>query len=623
MDMGLKMRYLRRVVLAAAAFIPFTAAYSQNFAPTVVVTNKYVAQTLTPQKEELEMAVPDSVKSFNMTFDYSVFDRPYRGAYEFRPYSVDMRTVPEGHRAGKFYLNAGAGYTLHPELDLVWSPLGNGKVSLDLYAGHRSFIGDWRRVDLGGDGLLTSRRGEDGKRQYWGDWNYDMDNSAGAALHYDWKRTSLAAGLAYDGLLQRDWLGKRGFNRALVDVRVFSKDSLGGVLSYDARLRYSFGRDNVERKYSSAIASAASGASVSSGISGSSAVSGESTDWAVDENLFGASLKMDIGISDDSRFAFDFATDAATYRSGMDHIAMLFDFAPKYVLTRKSWTFSLGARVSVPTRPSGADGENGAHSQYVYPDIRISYDFRKIPLNFWMSVGGGEKMNSYSSIVGGYRHYSIASALSASPHRVLGNSVERCGLALGLKGSIRSVFGYELFASASCLGSGVLESVRLASLNVGGKAVTLPVYDLEYLNSLHGRLLAGLKMHYGDDWGRIELDLLYDSLLTGEGGEFVRPAALTGDFSVQFNIIRRIYALVGCDFSTARSGRMDGGDGKVTEYKIPGWGDPYFSLEYRYSRRTAFWLKGSRFTGQTIQRTPLYAERGPELTAGVRLSFGK
>ena len=95
---------MKRYVIAASACLCVFAlsASAQNYNPTVVVTNKYKAATETAQKGEIEMAVPDSLRHFNMTFDYSVFDKPYKGAYEFRPYSVEMKPSFDDRKPGIF-----------------------------------------------------------------------------------------------------------------------------------------------------------------------------------------------------------------------------------------------------------------------------------------------------------------------------------------------------------------------------------------------------------------------------------------------------------------------------------------------------------------------------------------
>ena len=200
--------------------------------------------------------------------------------------------------------------------------------------------------------------------------------------------------------------------------------------------------------------------------------------------------------------------------------------------------------------------------------------------------------------------------------------MERVNASFGIRGRIRSVFGYEAFVLWSERATSALESVRMTQLELGGAVSAQPVYDLAYASS--GLLRAGLDARYSDDWGRIDAKLRYNGLFVRDNAlQYIAPAALTGDVSVQFNIIRRVFLGVGCEFSTVRFGQMETASGVMTDYRIPGFGDPYFSAEFRYSRLLAFWLHGSRLTGQTIQRTPLYAERGPELTVGLRLSFGK
>ncbi len=590
-----------RYIFALVPILGAATLSAQSYNPTVVVTNKYKVETLTPEKESIDMAVPDSVKRFDMSFDYSVFDRPYRGSYDFSPYDIDMKPSSDRHKAGKFYLNAGLGYTLHPELDFIYTPLCNEKASLDLYLGHRSFAGNYRKIGLDSEsGKMTGLKTADGKRDYWGLWNYDMDNSLGAAFRYDWKKLAMTADLGYRGLQQMDWMRGRSFDRGEADVRVFSKDTLSQGLTYDVRVHYLLGYDKVNRLYDSR--------------------------QKLGENDVNLALRMGVNAGKNGRFIFDIAADLASYVGDLSHTTALFNLAPAYVLTLKGWTFDLGVRVSVPMTTKNAGMENYANSQYIYPAVRISYDFRRIPLNLYLSLTGGESMNSYSSLVGEYRHYSIASAAfnSASSGQVLGNTVERVNATFGLKGRIRSVFGYEAYVSFSERATSAVEAIRLSDVKLGETTYSeLPVYGLAFTRT--GLLTAGGKFHYSDDWGRVNLGLLYSKMFTyPETQQFLlNPAALTGDASVSFNIIRRIYATVGCEFSLSRKGLLQKTDGATVNYNIPGYGDPYLGVEYRHNRLLAVWAKASQFTGQTIQRTPLYAERGPEITAGVRLNFGK
>ena len=588
---------MKRYVIAASACLCVFAlsASAQNYNPTVVVTNKYKAATETAQKGEIEMAVPDSLRHFNMTFDYSVFDKPYKGAYEFRPYSVEMKPSFDDRKPGIFYMNAGIGYTLHPELDVVYTPVSNGRISLDIYGNHRSYAGDYRKVAFDGRGRLTGVK-EDGKRQYWKDWNYEMDNDAGVSFRYDWDRVVFTTDLAYSGLQQRDWFGRRSLDRGTIGFRVFSKDAVGSGIGFGTWLKYGFGHDRMTPKYAAERLS-------------------------VGENSFKAGVDLGVRTGKSGRFILGMNADVATYMFALGHRAAVFEFAPRYVLNVKRWSFDLGVKADIPVTSGGAGYENSATHQYVYPSLKISYDFRRVPLNLWLGIDGGERMNSYTSIVDDFRHYGI-SVSSLASHATLCNTVERVKASFGLKGRIRSVFGYEAFVSYAERSNSVLERVLLTDLEFDGVVMKLPVYDLAFSPS--GLLTAGLDARYSDDWGRVDLGLRYNGLFVrDEALQYIAPAALTGDFSVQFNIIKRIFVGVGCEFSTVRNGRIAQDSGSIVSYRIPGFGEPYFSAEFQYSRQLAFWLRGSRLTGQTIQRTPLYAERGPELTAGLRLSFGK
>ena len=69
------------------------AASAQNLDPTVEVNRSYEGKLMEVHKPMLEMAVPDSVLRFDLDFDYEVFDNPYKGAYEFKTYTMQLQPV--------------------------------------------------------------------------------------------------------------------------------------------------------------------------------------------------------------------------------------------------------------------------------------------------------------------------------------------------------------------------------------------------------------------------------------------------------------------------------------------------------------------------------------------------
>ena len=124
---------MRRYIFIASALLACAVASAQNLNPTVQVTNDYEGKLMEVNKQNVAMAIPDSLLKFDWNFNYSVFDNPYRGAYEFKPYRIDMKPDPTRRDNGVFYLRAGAGFTLHPEVQAVFTPATKGRFGISVY----------------------------------------------------------------------------------------------------------------------------------------------------------------------------------------------------------------------------------------------------------------------------------------------------------------------------------------------------------------------------------------------------------------------------------------------------------------------------------------------------------
>lgn len=597
------------LIFAALLAVPYMLEAQDGRNQTVVVTNKFSFDSSAIEKHQLEMAVPDTLNVFEQSFNYSVFDKPYEGAYEFKPYNLNLKPVTGQEENKQFWMKAGIGYTLFPELDLVYEPVRGKRCSFGIFARHRSFAGDYRKLGVDADGLFIQARNADGKREYWGGWNYDMDNEAGLNFSYDWARTGLSLTAAYSGLQQRDWLSVRSLDQAVADLKVYSKRPSSKVFNYSAFLSYRFGRDYTQSSL------------------------GKSE--LMEHNMsFGFSFVADLKAK--GHFALDAGADVSMYTNALSHTALVVEFLPQYVWENGGWFIKAGVRLDIPdTTDKDANlenqGEGKSHSQYAYPDVSVSYEFRNIPLNVYLNVTGGERLRSYSSIVDDYRHYSIFSRHSdpsGSPegnlkfsHPLLKNEVERVNAEFGLRGSIRSVFSYNLSVSYAEKASLALEAIDFASLTLrtGENASEVPYYSIGYANA--GQLNARAEAEYSDDWGTVGLKLLYTDLYLRNDApqSYILPAALTGNLDIRFNIMKRLHFGLGCEFSTPR--QVHCGSAPVQDFKLPAYGDPYFGAGYTCNNMISVWIKAYRFTGQTIYSTPLYSERGPKIIAGMSLSF--
>ena len=72
---------MNRISIFFVTFLIPAVLGAQNLDPTVEVRRTYQGKLLEVHKPSLEMSIPDSLTNFDLDFDYSVFNNPYKGAY--------------------------------------------------------------------------------------------------------------------------------------------------------------------------------------------------------------------------------------------------------------------------------------------------------------------------------------------------------------------------------------------------------------------------------------------------------------------------------------------------------------------------------------------------------------
>ena len=93
----------------------------------------------------------------------------------------------------------------------------------------------------------------------------------------------------------------------------------------------------------------------------------------------------------------------------------------------------------------------------------------------------------------------------------------------------------------------------------------------------------------------------------------ISPAVLTGNASLLYDWNRRIYAGVDCRFSTSRASEIG--------FVMPWYVDAGVYAEYVVNSKISVWLRGGNLLNMEIQRSPLFAEKGINFTAGICLTF--
>ena len=582
---------MRQHILATALAAAVTAlAYGQNLNPTVEVTNAYQGGASSIAKPAQQMAVPDSVTRFNLDFDYSVFEKPYQGAYEFTPYYVQLKPTPKPSTTEKFYLRAGAGFTLHPELDLVWSPVQKEKFNLNVYATHRSYFGRYHGFVEGEyraeDGVIPIIRTDDKMNGYL------ADTKAGVDAAYGWD----------GGMASLDV----GFKHRMADI-AYHKQKMGGVEA-KGRVR-SLPSDEPHFMYDAAIDYHFLG--------------GGLTHWpSEEENLTESAFRLDgtFGpvLDADRRILVDLDLDLARYRGSFTGYTGLLSATPKYQFEVDRWRLSLGVKLAsiIYSEDYNLWPEWCRHkSGLIFPDVRVDFHLLDDRLILQTSATGGDKFNTLSG-----RFFSRPFSYEGD----FGHSMERVRAMIGARGNIASRFRYDLQAGYARWAHAPVEGMVWWGGQIAPIEASPLLFPALVEKSFH-LLFAELDYGWKSESVTVDGRLAWHHAPHFGYGAFA-PAAFTGFIRPAYNWGERFKGGLDVSWSTGRNAQFDhldpvDGGVLVTTNRVPGWVDLGLFAEYRFTHRFGFWAKGGNLLDQAVQRTPLVAEAGMYFTGGIVLNF--
>jgi len=214
------MKTMKRIAIVLGLFSACMTCFAQGIDASVQVTNEFESSVPDMNKMNIAMSVPDTLRRFDYNFDYSGFDKPFKGVYEFSPYSVLVKPESSEYDGRKMFLRAGAGYTLHPELDFVWSPLAGEKFALNVFATSDGY-------------LLSSPRK-----------NHDLSDKVGVDMRWTRSRCILDFSLSHEGVYSAEDEGYSLYNSGLASFRVRSTSDCAHFI-YDISVRYRYGADAI------------------------------------------------------------------------------------------------------------------------------------------------------------------------------------------------------------------------------------------------------------------------------------------------------------------------------------------------------------------------------------------
>ena len=589
---------MRKIYLVSAAMLMTAAvSFGQNFNPTVEVTNTYQGNASEVHKPLLGMNVPDSLLRFDLDFDYEVFEKPYQGAYSFKPYMLNMRPAKDAWRGRQLYLKAGAGYTLHPRFEFVFSPEQSGPFQMSVYASHKSYFGNYHEIkpELQ-DGLYRMKK-SGGK--FGG---YDALTSAGFDGRYNWDRTILSFGIGYYGLAAKDSVMSRSYNAFDFNARVRSNNDSESYFLYDIGLRGRVANDGLDYK----------SFSFPDGVT----VDKQNENWVLLDGLVGPVVNNSRSIL--VGFEAESASYSRFYDGNIGRVALI----PSYRFKSGRWNLNLGVKLEFMFR-NDADTLSfgkmgGGKGQIVYPDAHISFAVGG-NVALYADATGGSRLNTYSSQIS-ENHHLNPSFLVAPVYELItplvDNTVEKVNARIGVRGSAASSFQFDVNGGVGLYGNALMES---GLFTAGGDLVPALAYS-DY-NLIYANALVGLRT------GRVKIDADFryrgvsfpdnDALNLG----FTLPK-YSGGVRASYDISSRLYAGINVEAASWRDGKCASvASEDILDVRVPGYVDLGVNCGYKFNRKWTLWLESGNLLCQTIQRTPFYAEKGPWVTAGMSLNL--
>ena len=550
----MKHKYLALVALVALG-APLAA---QNINQSVQVTNDYITRFADFQKQGPSLQVPDSLYRFDYDFDYSVFETPYRGSYEFSPYRIEVKPEARLYDGSKLYLRAGAGFTLHPQFELAWQMLQEKDFAIGVFAEAGGYLGRYRRR-----GAEASFGG------------HDLSGRVGVGGQYLTPGARLSYHFGYEGIFAGEHGGdgafRSSFNSAVVAGRIQSRERPDGRFFYDIDARYRYSGDKtLPARYS---------------------MTGEN-DLRLAFSV-GPVLSGKYGILLDGLFEMDAIRTRVNSGSGQEQVydelfggnvaALMGSLKPHLDFLLGPVRLDAGVKFDYSVR-------KGETAFSIAPDVKARLALLEADLELYAGVTGGQYLQSHYAIKQ-INHFAGLAAASASVSR------EKLRAYGGLQGHWGSRLQYSLEAGYAS-------------------------YDAMPLASLHGVAAVAYKEAFakgGLSWKdeRLELDGVLGYAyrrLYGVSAAYA-PPAFTADVRGRYNWGQRVWA---GGFVEAASARMSL---NMDEAWIAGYANVGLTGEYRIDHRWTVWAEAGNLLGMAIERAPGYVEKGPYLTVGLSLKM--
>ena len=548
---------MKRINLAIAVMALCAPLSAQNINQSVQVTNEYESRFSDFQKTGPSLQVPDSLYRFDYSFDYSVFETPYKGSYEFSPYRISVTPEARLYDGSKFFLRLGAGYTIHPQFEMAWQMLQTPDFAIGVFAEAGGYAGRYSRR-----GVAESFSG------------HDLNGRIGLGGQYLRPAVRLSYHFGYEGIFAGEGGAepyfRSGFSSVIAAGRIQSRERPGNQMFYDIDLQYRYSSDGGRSE-------------------GKVSASGENNlRVAVSA---GPVLASKYRILIDGLFELESLRGDDYYKVADSHgelfggmrMASLGSIKPHVDFLLGPVRLDAGVRVDY----SKGTGQ-GAFS--VSPDVTARMALLDADMELVAGVSGGQYIQSHYAVKQ-LNHFAFMMGSSAKISR------EKLHVRAGLQGHAASRLQYELEA-----GYVSYQGMPLASLYG-----VLPVdYNAAYVQGRFSWRGPRLELDADAKYSYLRLNTLCAAFA---------PPAFVGELRGRYNWENRTWAGL---FVEAQSSRLSLASDGVW---IPWFANLGLTFEYRIDARWTFWAEAGNLLGMAIERAPGFIEKGQYGTVGFSLKL--
>ncbi len=599
----MRRRYIILTVLLCGA-LSTNVLGQQKIDPTVEVNREFEGSSVEVNKSRISTAINDTLKYFNLDFDYSIFEKPYRDMYIFNPLpSVEMQGNSQITNQ-KFYTKLGVGTPFRTLGELYYQPnigkrdannrhslVFNGSIDMFMgklpLSGLENFTGEFVESDIK-SAAYRQNMGINARYGYmWGGGEMyakiGFNNNANTL--YGANSSFITDPAIFDkiddsGFMKDNYY--RNYNTYYIDLglRSYNEDSKSSKLTYNFAAKY---QNTSDKLYLTELPS------INQFNEDLISVKGEIGP------TFGKYNQVLLGIESNTAF---YSGDNS-YHSGV------FNITPMYKYENKKLTAKVGLNISLAYSNSEIN-INKYHNTFS-PYADLLYLLYKENLWAFVNIDGDNHLNTYSSLLKQNRWMIPGDPIrnSTNPFKIKG----------GIKGLFSGRFSYNLYAGYS-INEGMIQFATSSS----GRYLTAA-------NSSNTQVFVGGELEYNSKFFNSGLILNYNSYSNGENSSYIsdglKPAGyppFETIFYAKYNWRERIY--IGADIYYRSSTPQIITDADI-DYQPSTSGFTNIGLDIKYQINKTFgaYIEVDNLLNQTIQYHPFYNEPGINFLAGITISL--